>query len=451
MNAAPPVIGEYEKRNPWGWLLIGGIVFFLIFTQLGAYFNRGDNAEFVRAQLENELRTTIGFESLSGPSGQTERNTLAKDVVKLKPFVATSPKTAMLYAAIQTELGRPVRPSDIASLRTSKSDVEKAAFEIYGNATLSRQQASSLAKRIPQDGLVGKLVAAQAYAKAGDNGPRQALSGSGGMEAKLIAGVGVLLFGLLGGTLLFAYALLRATGKLEPKGLALGRLSPAEADKVALRCAQIFAAFLFVGIFGSAALAPLVGKDYVEIPIYILIIAIVILLSASPVLGKNLSLKSLGVTKDDLGKHILWGLGAAIANIPILVVVQLISQWVFRGLPTAEHPVTVELTDTNSVWLVLQIVLMAAVAVPFLEEIMFRGTLFPALAGVLKSPFWAGVISSIAFATIHPTGIPAWPGLAAIGGMSCFLAYQTKSLVPSMVMHAANNFAVLVLTLIILR
>ncbi|HWA84126.1 MAG TPA: type II CAAX endopeptidase family protein [Fimbriimonadaceae bacterium] len=451
MTAAPPAVGDHEKRNPWGWLVIGGVVFFLIFSQLGSYLNRGETAEFLRAQLENELRVDLSTESLSGVAGTTQRTKLAKDALKLKPHVAKSPKTALVYAAAETELGQPVKPEDIAALRSSKDDADKAAFEIYSNATLTRDQASALAKRIPQSNFVGKLVAAQAHQKAGDKGPREALSSPSGVAAKLIAGAGVVGFGLLGGALLFAFALLRATGKLEPKGMPLGGLSLPDADKVALRSAQMFFAFLFVGIFGGAALVPLIGRDFVEIPIYIIIVAIVILLANSPVAGKMLSLKTLGVTKEHLGEHILWGLGAALANIPILVIVQLASQWIFRGLPAAEHPVTVELTDTNSLLLILQIGVVAAVAAPFLEEIMFRGTLFPALAAVLKSPFWAGVVSSLVFASIHPTGIPAWPGLAAIGGMSCFLSYQTKSLVPSMVMHAANNFAVLVLTLIILR
>ncbi|MEA2553045.1 MAG: protease family protein, partial [Fimbriimonadaceae bacterium] len=91
----------------------------------------------------------------------------------------------------------------------------------------------------------------------------------------------------------------------------------------------------------------------------------------------------------------------------------------------------------------------AAVIAPFWEEIMFRGTILPALSTVLGRPLWGILLSSFMFAAIHPQGVPLWLGLGLIGGMNAMLAYQTKSLVPSITVHAINNSLVLALGLLI--
>jgi membrane protease YdiL (CAAX protease family) len=57
--------------------------------------------------------------------------------------------------------------------------------------------------------------------------------------------------------------------------------------------------------------------------------------------------------------------------------------------------------------------------------------------------------SSLLFAMVHPTGVPAWPALAAIGAMAALLTFQTRSLVPSIVMHAVHNGTLLLLNLLL--
>jgi membrane protease YdiL (CAAX protease family) len=218
-----------------------------------------------------------------------------------------------------------------------------------------------------------------------------------------------------------------------------------------MRSAQIFVAFLGISLIGGLLLRPLQNSPFASLPLYFGVLIAVLLLSKVPVWGKWISLRTIGISKENLGRHVLWGVGAAFANAPILVVVMLISTQVFKGLPSPEHPTTVELTTTSNPWVIVVSVLLAAVMAPIIEEIMFRGTMFPGFSRAFNSPIWGGVASSLIFAAIHPTGIPAWPALAAIGGMSCFLVYQTRSLVPSMVMHATHNFGTLVLVLLTTR
>jgi membrane protease YdiL (CAAX protease family) len=99
--------------------------------------------------------------------------------------------------------------------------------------------------------------------------------------------------------------------------------------------------------------------------------------------------------------------------------------------------------------MVLSLFFLASIEAPIFEETLFRGIFQPALAAIVKRPWLSGVITSFLFASIHPTGVPAWPALALIGGMSVFLTYQTRSIVPSMIMHATHNALTLAVGLLL--
>ena len=80
---------------------------------------------------------------------------------------------------------------------------------------------------------------------------------------------------------------------------------------------------------------------------------------------------------------------------------------------------------------------------------MFRGTMLPAISRVTKSPAWGIVISSFLFAAIHPQGLVLWLSLATVGAMAAMVTYQTKSLVPAIVLHAVHNFAIMMMGLLV--
>jgi membrane protease YdiL (CAAX protease family) len=52
------------------------------------------------------------------------------------------------------------------------------------------------------------------------------------------------------------------------------------------------------------------------------------------------------------------------------------------------------------------------------------------------------------FAGIHPQGFIGILPLTTIAMMCCGLTYQTKSLVPGMILHAVNNFSIMVITIV---
>lgn len=440
---------ETERRNPSGWILFFSLAFLMVLSQLGAYFDRTPNIGVIRARVTEELRAEIGLEALPGSTSTQRHEVLDRAARDLKTYIGGDPESALIYAAIRTENHEPLTHNDISGLRISTDPTYKAAYQIYSGKIKDLPTASSLASQIPKTSFINRLVRAHALEMAGDSSQRKDLASEG--STSLFATAAIVIAAVIGVGLIFAYLIARASGKFEPKGFALGWLSNPDADRVALRAGQIFVAFLGVSLFAGGLFLRALPKDFVELPLYLAVLVVVLLLFRVPVGGKWISLRSIGLTTEKLGEHTIWGVCGAVANLPIILVVQLIGTQLFRGLPAPEHPVTVELTGTGSILVILQLVVVAAVLAPVIEEIMFRGTLFPALSSTLRNPLLGGLITSFTFAAIHPTGIPAWPALAAIGGMSCFLAYQTRSLVPSIVMHGVHNLATLVLVLLTTR
>jgi uncharacterized protein len=92
------------------------------------------------------------------------------------------------------------------------------------------------------------------------------------------------------------------------------------------------------------------------------------------------------------------------------------------------------------------ILLVAAVAMaaPIVEEIAFRGYLFPALAGRL-GPWLGALVTALLFGAAHVLALPPafLPGIAVFGFGACLLRWFTGSLLPGIAIHAFNNAIVL--------
>ena len=164
--------------------------------------------------------------------------------------------------------------------------------------------------------------------------------------------------------------------------------------------------------------------------------------------GIRLSLKELGLGGMPAGRAIAWGAAGAMAVWPIMLLILTFTERLFSGMPPAQSPITVGLGGASDWGTLLGLAFMAVVLAPIWEEIAFRGMLFPALAGAFGSPLAGGVLAALIFGTMHPAGIPVWLPLASVGGVSCLLYYYTRSLLPSIVMHAIHNALQLALMLI---
>jgi membrane protease YdiL (CAAX protease family) len=117
------------------------------------------------------------------------------------------------------------------------------------------------------------------------------------------------------------------------------------------------------------------------------------------------------------------------------------------------HPI-VEYVAGHDWWARFQILLLASVIAPIVEETMFRGVLYrhlreaSARLGLGLSILVSAVFVSFLFAVIHPQGLEAVPILMGLAFTFCLVREWRGTLVPAMIAHGISNG--LVLSLLIL-
>ena len=159
----------------------------------------------------------------------------------------------------------------------------------------------------------------------------------------------------------------------------------------------------------------------------------------------------------------LLGVGTYAAAVPLFFIGLLVSlalkgaQELIQGPPdpfgpsgAPGHPITA-VVNNPSVWLWVQVFLVASVAAPVVEETMFRGVLYRHLreatgrAGRALSVVIGALITSFVFAVIHPQGLLGVPVLMGLA-LAFNLAREWRgTLVPAMIAHGINNGAVTLL------
>jgi membrane protease YdiL (CAAX protease family) len=119
---------------------------------------------------------------------------------------------------------------------------------------------------------------------------------------------------------------------------------------------------------------------------------------------------------------------------------------------TPTHPIVQFLLEPN--WLLrLEILVLAAMVAPLVEETMFRGVLYRHLRDAGARLPWvygfllAATIGSFVFAAVHPQGLATVPALMSLAYAFTLAREWRGTLIPSMVAHGINN--ALVLTLVI--
>ena len=142
------------------------------------------------------------------------------------------------------------------------------------------------------------------------------------------------------------------------------------------------------------------------------------------------------LTRRDAGA-IVAGAGALVAVRVATGVVLVLTQQTKHVQAGFEHfDVTSKLPGVTGVSIVLAVASLVIVA-PLVEEIVFRGLVFGALAGRLGIVASA-VISSLLFGLVH--GDPVlFPSLAALGFVAALAYAATGNLWVSIILHALNN------------
>jgi membrane protease YdiL (CAAX protease family) len=101
------------------------------------------------------------------------------------------------------------------------------------------------------------------------------------------------------------------------------------------------------------------------------------------------------------------------------------------------------LAGNVSIGMRLLLALLVVCVAPFVEELVFRGVLLSGFASRMPTG-WAMLASAVVFGCVHlPDFKFAWypvPALIILGLASAWLRVRTRSLWPSITLHATNNF-----------
>jgi hypothetical protein len=160
---------------------------------------------------------------------------------------------------------------------------------------------------------------------------------------------------------------------------------------------------------------------------------LVALLPTLPWLARR-SLRELGLRGLD-GRTIGAGLLGAVAMYAVTIGVANVEYAITHQKP--EETAIVLFTSTHDAALLAAFTVLAVVAAPFVEELVYRGFLFNALLRYL--PMWvAAVVSGLLFGISHGS-LSAFLPLAGSGIVLACVYYYTGSLTASMLTHATFN------------
>ncbi|MFZ9692042.1 MAG: CPBP family intramembrane glutamic endopeptidase [Phycisphaerales bacterium] len=151
------------------------------------------------------------------------------------------------------------------------------------------------------------------------------------------------------------------------------------------------------------------------------------------------------------------GLATYAIGLPLIVIgvgVAAVLTSVLGPGPPPSHPIQDEIASAGAGQL-LSLLLIAAVIVPPIEEIVFRGVLYRHLReafgrlGSLLGFAAAALASSLLFAALHPQGLGFVPILASLAVAFCIARELTGSVVPCMIAHGVSNAAIVALNAVL--
>ena len=94
-------------------------------------------------------------------------------------------------------------------------------------------------------------------------------------------------------------------------------------------------------------------------------------------------------------------------------------------------------------------ILLASLAGPVLEEVVFRGAILRGLLKIFNAPWLPIVISAVLFGAVHLNEAQVFS--ATLWGLAIgWVYYRTKSLLPCVAMHVVNNSTATLLELLLL-
>lgn len=406
----------------------------------------------IALQLESMARfsQSVGQTEVSATYHKQSQQSLRSAEIEAEPLSTKSIELAAYNAGILTALNKAIPSKVLDKLKSGQSKDAKALADIYGSKTLTPAKARELAKEVHDLPEIGAVAAYQALEKGGD---KEALLRFFPKESFLIFGGLAMVFGagLLGG--LLAWVLFFANfnkASWRPLGHPLSPTTRSQASFLGLLSVGLIGLFLVNGtLFESFGLPSHVATFFGSFCFILILLALTNLV----VVGDKNLYSSLNQSPHSLWKQVGLGIAGWAANLPILgVLMGVLNPWIQSS--NADHPMNEMLSKGGGPAAAFALFFAGAVVAPIWEEIAFRGALFGGLRNALGRTRYALpmaiLLSSLAFASIHPQGPALWLILGWIGAMGCLLTYWTRSIIPAMVMHAVHNGLLLLMSITLL-
>jgi len=133
---------------------------------------------------------------------------------------------------------------------------------------------------------------------------------------------------------------------------------------------------------------------------------------------------------------LIWGIGGYLVAFPLVLLVSLINQQLWRG-QGGSNPLILLALESKSLSALLIFFVTAAIAAPIFEEIIFRGFLLASLTRYLGS--WGAILlSGLVFAAAHLSLSEVLP-LTVLGIILGFVYNRSRNLLSCILLHSLWN------------
>ena len=432
-----------------GWI-VSGLMFFLAITYaVSGYFEKPEGDPSF-TQLQQEFESQFSFahglpEQLEGQGGDGVRSVL-EDALK---DAGEHEEAARIAVVAAYEIGEEPDEGALGTLSASEDELSNDIASLYSSETVDASFVEEFTTEKSAEFAV-RLAQTHALEMTGEDGGRDSFLDKSLLQNTAVIGIAVLAFGAGGLLCLVLFFTARSAGRLRPVGF--GGIKKSDGDRLMLRFAYYMVGYAFIGIGVSELLGATTSINGVWTSVIVLLLvgAFVVAMFYVPLMEKVDGLKVIiGGKAQEFWKNVGIGLYGYLCTVPVLIVVLAVVSRLSDLMPPPSHPVSESMANATSIdW--IAIALTTAILAPLIEELTFRGLLFPALVAQLKRPLWAILVCGLLFAAIHPQGPLMWPALMMTGGTAAYVRYYTGSLVSSITLHVANNSAILAVSLLVL-
>jgi membrane protease YdiL (CAAX protease family) len=462
-----------------GWIAafsVGGLMLSLVL--IGSHLATPEAGGLQRIQMEQEMTGQMIY--AAGPSGMNvDSSLLVPQISQLKDGSLVS---RLSYAVLTSEVNTPAAGiEELDSIHEEKAagtlelspeeqtlldDVSVLLFAVASGERadeLPEEREESLRSTL---GFFGELLVAKS---SGDQSTLDDLGASSirSMVALLITAIWFISFFLGGIAALVILGIFAGIGKLKLKFSLAGSTGSVYMETFAIWIGMFFLLQIIMegltGLLLGGKLAIYIGPEFGLISSLIVMFVSLTALVWPRIRGISSAtlLDDIGLGRVNVFKEILPGFVTYAMGLPLLVVglmlsivVAFVLNALFGEQPAASHPIQGLIGEGGWMTIVL-VYLVACVAAPITEEIMFRGVLYRYLRefsrayGLILSIIFSMLISSFLFAAIHPQGLSFIPVLGALAVAFCIGREWRGSLVAPMVAHGLSNGVVMTLNVVL--